>query len=40
MYSQYCIEDLFVVSRMEPLIDMMHMPNSIIDKAEACRVEI
>lgn len=34
MYSQYCIEDLSLVSRMEPLMDMMQMANSFIDKAE------
>jgi hypothetical protein len=34
MYSQYCMEDLSLVSRIEPRMDMMQMPNSIIDKAE------
>lgn len=33
MYSQYCIEDLLLVSRIEPRMDMMQMLNSIIDKA-------
>lgn len=35
MYIQYCIEDLFDVSRIEPRMDMMQMPNSIIDNAAA-----
>lgn len=33
MYSQYCIEDLLLISRIEPRMDMMQMPSSIIDKA-------
>lgn len=33
MYSQYCMEDLSLVSRIDPRMDMMQMPNSIIDKA-------
>lgn len=35
MYSQYCIEDLSLVSRIEPRMDMMQIPNSIMDKAES-----
>lgn len=33
MYSQYCIEDLSLVSRIDPRIEIMQMLNSIIDKA-------
>lgn len=38
MYSQYCIDDLSLVSRMDPRMDIMQMPNSFIDKARNVRV--
>ena len=33
MYSQYGIEDLSVVSNMDPRMDIMQMPNSFTDIA-------
>lgn len=32
-YNQYCMEFLSFVSKIDPRMDIMQMPNSIIDKA-------
>lgn len=40
MYSQYCIEDLSLVSNIDPRMEIMQMPNSIIDKAAIIFIQL